>query len=97
MVAKAIASQDDLPSLFANIGLLMASAMCAWIFQIVFVYIGLFAALTRSNPIEYLKHIVPAQVFAFACASSAATIPISLAAVKSTGRVPETIGRFVIP
>jgi Na+/H+-dicarboxylate symporter len=75
----------------------MASAMCAWIFQIVFVYIGLFAALTRSNPIEYLKHIVPAQVFAFACASSAATIPISLAAVKSTGRVPETIGRFVIP
>jgi len=97
LVAKAIASQDDLPSLFANIGLLMASAMCAWIFQIVFVYIGLFAALTRSNPIEYLKHIVPAQVFAFACASSAATIPISLAAVKSTGRVPETIGRFVIP
>jgi Na+/H+-dicarboxylate symporter len=97
LIAEAIGDQDDLPSLFANIGLLMASAMTAWIFQLVFVYIGLFAVLTKSNPIQYLKHIVPAQIFAFACASSAATIPISLAAVKSTGRVPDTIGRFVIP
>ena len=97
LIAEAIGDQDDLPALFANIGLLMASAMIAWILQIVFVYMGVFAVLTKSNPITYLQHIVPAQIFAFACASSAATIPISLAAVKATGRVPDTIGRFVIP
>ena len=34
---------------------------------------------------------------AFASASSAATIPTSLEAIKSTGKVPDTIGRFVIP
>merc|ERR1711933_524417 len=65
--------------------------------QFLIVYIGLFALLTRSNPFTYLNHIIPAQLFAFASASSAATIPTSLNAVKSSGVVPDLIGRFVIP
>merc|ERR1712029_291193 len=97
LVASAIGKQSDLGSMFANIGLLMGASMVAWGLQVIFIYIGLFALLTRSNPFTYLKHIVPAQVFAFASASSAATIPTSLNAVKSTGVVPDVIGRFVVP
>merc|ERR1719471_1518490 len=75
----------------------MASSCIAWGLQVVFIYMGLFALLTRSNPFTYLKHVVPAQLFAFSTASSAATIPTSLNAVKATGVVPDVIGRFVIP
>merc|ERR1712125_37116 len=97
LVGSAIGKQSDLGSMFANIGLLMGASMVAWGLQVIFIYIGLFALLTRSNPFTYLKHIVPAQIFAFASASSAATIPTSLKAVKSTGVVPDIIGKFVVP
>jgi Na+/H+-dicarboxylate symporter len=65
--------------------------------QFFVVYVGFFAFFTRTNPFTYLKFIVPAQTMAFACASSAATIPVTLKAVKSTGRVPDAIARFVVP
>jgi Na+/H+-dicarboxylate symporter len=97
LITSSIGKQSDLQSMFSNIGLLMASSFVAWGLQVVFIYIGLFALLTKSNPFTYLKHIIPAQLFAFASASSAATIPTSLKAVKSTGVVPDVIGKFVVP
>lgn len=65
--------------------------------QVFIVYIGAYALITRSNPFAYLKHITPAQTMAFASASSAATIPMTIKSVLSTGRVSETITRFVVP
>merc|ERR1712003_319019 len=60
-------------------------------------YFGLFALLTRSNPFNYLVHIVPAQLFAFVTASSAATIPKSIESCVDSQMVPDVIARFVIP
>jgi len=97
LIAAAMGKQNNLSLMFSNIGLLMASSCIAWGLQVVFIYMGLFALMTRSNPLTYLKHIIPAQLFAFASASSAATIPTSLNSVKATGVVPDLIGRFVIP
>merc|ERR1712029_641090 len=97
MGAKGFGRVNDLASTFSNIGLLMAAAFLAWGMQILFIYIGLFALLTRSNPFSYLKKIIPAQLFAFSTASSAATIPQSIRAVRSTGVVPDVISRFVVP
>jgi len=97
LITSSIGKQNDLKSMFSNIGLLMASAFVAWGMQVIFIYIGFFALLTKSNPFTYLKHIIPAQLFAFASASSAATIPTSLEAVRSTGVVPDLIGKFVVP
>jgi len=97
LITSSIGKQNDLGSMFSNIGLLMASAFVAWGMQVIFIYFGLFALLTKSNPFTYLKHIIPAQLFAFASASSAATIPTSLEAVRSTGVVPDLIGKFVVP
>merc|ERR1712025_1377142 len=96
IIAK-VGKETDLGTMFQNIGLLIGSSFLAWGLQILFMYIGLFALLTKSNPFAYLKHIVPAQLFAFSSASSAATIPYSLKSVKATGIVPDVIGRFVIP
>merc|ERR1712176_1535452 len=71
-----------------NIGLLMAASFVAWGLQLIVVYIGLYALLTKSNPFTYLKHIAPAQLFAFSSASSAATIAsIGTAPVPSASLV----------
>merc|ERR1712151_24415 len=52
---------------------------------------------TKSNPFKYLVHIVPAQLFAFVTASSAATIPKSIESCVDSQMVPDVIARFVIP
>merc|ERR1712232_283517 len=97
LIAANVGKQAHLGKMFSNIGLLLGSSFLAWGMQVVFIYFGLFAVLTKSNPFGYLKYIVPAQLFAFVTASSAATIPKSIESVKSSGRVPDVISRFVIP
>jgi Na+/H+-dicarboxylate symporter len=97
LIIKAVGGQNDLAGMFENVGYLVVATVLAMILQFFLVYVGFFAFFTRTNPFTYLKYIVPAQTMAFACASSAATIPVTLKSVKSTGRVPDAIARFVIP
>mmetsp|Transcript_11372 Transcript_11372/g.18824 ORF Transcript_11372/g.18824 Transcript_11372/m.18824 type:complete len:533 (-) Transcript_11372:531-2129(-) len=97
LIVKAIGSQDDLGTSFANVGYLMIATILAMIAQFFIVYVGLLYIFTRKNPFTYLKHILPAQTTAFACASSAATIPVTLKSVIGTGVVPAPIANFVIP
>jgi hypothetical protein len=47
--------------------------------------------------LSFMNHPTYVHVVAFASASSAATIPVSTECVQSTGLVPESIIRFVIP
>jgi Na+/H+-dicarboxylate symporter len=97
LIANAIGKQTNLSEAFANVGYLVAATLVAMIVQVVLVYIGLFAFLTKTNPFPYLREMLPAQTTAFACASSAATIPVTLRCVKNTGRVPDAVAKFVIP
>jgi len=97
LIANAIGKQDNLQESFANVGYLVMATLLAMLAQVLLVYVGLFAVMTRSNPFTYLKHLVPAQTTAFACSSSAATIPVTLQCVKATGRVPDAIAKFVVP
>jgi Na+/H+-dicarboxylate symporter len=94
---KAVGGQSDLGEMFENVGYLVVATVLAMMLQFLVVYVGLFAVVTRTNPFNYLKFIVPAQTMAFACASSAATIPVTLKSVQATGRVPKSIARFVVP
>jgi len=97
LIANAIGKQDNLQESFANVGYLVMATLLAMMAQVFLVYVGLFAVMTRSNPFTYLKHLVPAQTTAFACSSSAATIPVTLRCVKETGRVPDAVAKFVVP
>jgi Na+/H+-dicarboxylate symporter len=97
LIIKAIGSQSDLSNAFSNVGYLVVATMMAMLAHFFVVHCGLFFAVTKSSPFAYLRHILPAQTMAFACASSAATIPITLRCVKATGRVPDTVARFVVP
>jgi Na+/H+-dicarboxylate symporter len=73
------------------------ATMMAMIMHYFMTYVGFYYFFTKQNPFVYLRNILPAQTMAFACASSAATIPVTLKSVKATGIVPDAIARFVIP
>jgi len=97
LIVSAVGSQDDLVNAFANVGYLVAACLLGFALQILIVHWGIFWFVTRWNPFSYLKYIIPAPTMAFACASSAATIPVNLKSVRSTNIVPESILKFVVP
>jgi solute carrier family 1 (high affinity glutamate transporter) protein 2 len=97
LITKAIGSQDDIQQAFANVGFLVLATLLAVFAHFLVVDVGLLFFITRKNPFTFLRQIIPAQTMAFACASSAATIPQTLRCVRNTGEVPEAILRFVIP
>ncbi|KAL3912212.1 MAG: hypothetical protein SGARI_001275 [Bacillariaceae sp.] len=97
LIAQAIGSQDELAAAFSNVGYLIAANLVGYIAHFLITDVGIHFLLTRKNPFAYLKFIVPAQTTALACASSAATLPVTLRCVKTTGQVPDDIRTFVLP
>jgi Na+/H+-dicarboxylate symporter len=97
LIANASGKQDDLSGAFSNVGWLIAANLVGFIAHFLITDVAIFAVLAKKNPFEYLKHIIPAQTAALACASSAATLPVTLRCVKNTGVVPDDIRNFVCP
>ena len=97
LIASAVGEQADLGETFENVAYLVLACCFAYMMQFVFVHGALFWFITKVNPLSYFKHIIPAQTMAFACASSAATIPVTIRSVRNTGIVPESILKFVVP
>ena len=97
LIVKAVGKQSDLAGAFENVGYLVVATMLAMGVHFCLAHVTLLTIIRKDNPLNYLKHIVPAQTMAFACASSAATIPVTLRSVHSSGMVPEPIARFVVP
>jgi Na+/H+-dicarboxylate symporter len=77
--------------------LLTIAVMAGMFVHVFFVYTSIFYFTTGDNPFGYFKHILPAQTTAFACASSAATMPVTFQCCENSGRVPSTVARFIIP
>jgi solute carrier family 1 (neutral amino acid transporter) protein 5 len=97
LITNAVGSQDDLEDAFANVGYLVAAVMTGMAFHVLVYHCGVFFLITKTNPFVYMRFLAPAQTMAFACASSAATIPMTLKSVRASGRVPDSIMRFVVP
>ncbi|WP_250461677.1 dicarboxylate/amino acid:cation symporter [Microbulbifer litoralis] len=60
-------------------------------------YSILLKLLSGLNPLELIKKMRPAQVFAFSTASSAATIPVTLSTVEKRLGVDNKIAAFTVP
>jgi len=97
LIVKAIASQSDLQGSFGNVGWLIVAAMAGFVTHFFIVDVGLLAFTTKRNPFTYLKNVIPAQTTALACASSAATLPVTMKCVEASGWVPKTVYNFVCP
>ena len=96
LIAAAIGGQSDISEIMTQIGYLLAAIMVGLLIQLIVVYCGMYAFFVRKNPIPYLKQMVPAFTMAFACASSAATLPVTIDCVIGSG-TPVGIARFVLP
>jgi hypothetical protein len=97
LIAAAVGAQTDLAEVFSQIGVLIAAILVGLLIQVSVVYSGLYTLFVRKNPLKYYKHLIPAWMMAFASSSSAATIPVSLECVISSGEVPVGVARFVVP
>jgi Na+/H+-dicarboxylate symporter len=97
LITNAVGTQENLENAFANVGYLVAAVMAGMAAHILLWHCGVFFLITKTNPFVYMRFLAPAQTMAFACASSAATIPMTLKSVRSSGRVPDSIMRFVVP
>lgn len=97
LIAQAVGSQSDLSGAFKNVGYLIISLLSGFAAHFIIVDVLLLGIVTRKNPFAYLSHIVPAQMTALACASSAATLPVTMRCVKASGMVPDTVRNFVCP
>lgn len=97
LIATAVGSQEDLAGSFGNVGYLILANLVGYLAHFLIVDVGIHYLLTKKNPFTYLKNIIPAQTTALACASSAATLPVTLKCVKASGQVPDDIRTFVLP
>eukprot|EP00122_Pirum_gemmata_P012326 Pgem_evm1s11449 len=96
LIAGALAGQDDLTQVFSDVGLLVAAALTGYLFHLFVFYPCFLFCFTRKNPYAYMKNIIPAQCMAFACSSSAATLPINIQCAANSGEVPKTLANFVL-
>lgn len=64
--------------------------------QYVVIYGGSIKLFTKVNPIKFFKAALPAQMFAFSTASSAATLPLSMKAVQEDLGISKTLSSFVL-
>lgn len=97
LLAKAIGGSDNLRTLFENAGLFMTCEVCALVvhayvfYPIVIVTLGKF-----RQPFAWLAKMFRAQLFAFGCASSMATLPVVMTCVEKTRIMPVTLSRFLL-
>ncbi|DBA01792.1 TPA: hypothetical protein N0F65_002908 [Lagenidium giganteum] len=73
----------------------LCNLICVLILQLV-IYPTLLFVTTRRRPFRYMKHMVPCATFAFGCASSLATLPLTIRCVESTREISRTLLQFVI-
>ena len=64
---------------------------------IFFFYTSIFYMVTKRNPFEFYKQILPAQLLAFSTSSSAATLPVTMERVTEHVGVDDEIASFVLP
>lgn len=68
----------------------------ACLFHMLVVYSASVGGFAHISPVRFFKEAVPAMIFAFSSASSAATIPFSMDASDRLG-VPPSVRSFILP
>lgn len=82
LIAGALGTQSSVFDIFTDLGILMATTLTGMLCHLCCCYVPLFYVITKENPWVYLLSAAKAQTFAFASASSVATLPLTMACVK---------------
>ncbi len=95
LIARTFAAQGiDLFMPVIAYVLTLVSALAIHLFVTLMIALKLLSGL---NPIEFLKKIRPAQIFAFSTASSNATIPVTFRSVTERMGVHNSVASFTVP
>jgi Na+/H+-dicarboxylate symporter len=86
----------DMTSIGENLGLLIGGTLSTMAIHVFIVLPALFFGFTRKNPYSHWLKISPAWITAWGCASSAATLPVTLRVARERG-IPKTIYKFTCP
>ena len=93
-----------LAKVFAGLGIGGILDLAAYFFTVLavlflhvaLVYCGMIKA-SGLSPIDFLRNIRPAQLFAFSTASSGATLPVTMKVAETRLGVAKSIGSFTLP
>jgi len=94
LVCSALLGATDLGALFRSLGLLVAANLCGYVLHAGLLMPLAYWLVTFENPYSYMRGNVPALTFAFGCASSGATLPVTLRCIENSG-VPASVARSV--
>ncbi|MEF9934843.1 MAG: dicarboxylate/amino acid:cation symporter [Clostridium sp.] len=64
--------------------------------QVIVVFSIAIRTVGKMSPVKFFKEILPAQIFSFSTASSAATLPISMKCVQEGIGISKTVSNFVL-
>ncbi|DBA04138.1 TPA: hypothetical protein N0F65_004246 [Lagenidium giganteum] len=96
LVAGSLSSQTSLSDSLSKVGVLVLTNFIS----VSTLHLGLYPALmfffARRNPFTYWKMMWPCAMFAFGCASSMATLPVTLRCVQRTKEVSQSLLGFAV-
>ena len=70
--------------------------LCGCLVQLLVVYSIVIKTIGKMSPIKFFKAVLPAQLFSFSTASSAATLPISMKCIQEGLGISKTLSNFVL-
>ncbi|GLE00970.1 hypothetical protein PINS_up009767 [Pythium insidiosum] len=56
----------------------------------------LFVMFTQTNPYSFMRHLLPAYIYSTGCASSFATLPVSIRCIEMTRQISTSLMHFVM-
>jgi Na+/H+-dicarboxylate symporter len=96
LLASAIAQQKDLTVLVSDVGLFVLCAILSLFAHTYIFYPILLRLFVKCNPYKWLMQMARAQLFAFGCASSMATLPVVMECIDATKKISQNLSRFVL-
>jgi Na+/H+-dicarboxylate symporter len=97
LIATAIGKTNGFVEVLSALGFLSLATCLGMVMQFLFCYCPMYFLFKRKNPLSYFKKMAPVFTLAFASASSAATLPVTISCAVDSGEVSQGIANFSLP
>jgi len=94
---KIMGMGDDMGSTWAALGMFILTSIVALLVHGFIVLPLLYFLIVRKNPLRYISGVAQAMITAFANASSAATMPITMRNLELNNKIDIRVTRFMLP
>ncbi|XP_032808692.1 excitatory amino acid transporter 5-like [Petromyzon marinus] len=97
LVAAKVLEMDDPSQLGRRLGLYSATVVAGLVLHGLIVLPCIYCAVTRRNPVAFMRGMLQALLIALATSSSSATLPITFRCLLENNHIDRRIARFVLP